>query len=119
MMPAKKNPFAMQNPAGSAKPAAIEAKPQEQAQAQPEDAVTMKVSKLPTGKFKSSLDDGDELGPQEQEHDSAADAGAAFAQKLEEKYGEAAVEDAEEKVDPGIHKEAGDYLSKMAGKQDS
>jgi hypothetical protein len=37
---------------------------------------------------------------------------AELAKGLEEKYGEDKVEDAEEKVSPGVHQKAGDYLSK-------
>lgn len=67
---------------------------------------TITVHKKPEGGMSFKHDAGD--GMPADEAGSVAD----LAKMLEEKYGEDNVEDAEEKVAPGVHEKAGDYLSK-------
>ncbi len=79
-----------------------------------DEGVTIHVSKK-AGKLHTSIDKHDGLPADEMDHDSAKDAVAAHASALEEKFGEAPTEQAEEKIAPGIHKKVGGYLEKMQG----
>ena len=69
------------------------------------DEVHIHISKKPEGGYHSRMETGDELGPDESDHKSLAEAHAAAAEALEQKFGEKAVEEAEEEISPGIHKE--------------
>lgn len=68
-----------------------------------EDGVHIHITKGEKG-YHSKIENGDELGPDEQDHGSLSEAHAASAKALEEKFGEAVVEKAEEEISPGIHK---------------
>ena len=74
-----------------------------------EQVGTVKVFKKADGGHRFEHDQQD--GMPADEHESVAD----LAKSLEEKYGEDKMEDAEEKVAPGVHEKAGDYLSKAIG----
>jgi hypothetical protein len=64
------------------------------------------------GKLHSSIDKHDGYPADEMDHDSPDDAKAAHAQAMEEHFGEQPTEEAEEKIDPGIHKKVGNYLAR-------
>ena len=79
-----------------------------------DEGVTVHVHKK-GGKYHSKVDKHDGFPPDEMDHDSADEAHAEMAKALEEKYGEGPTEEAEEKVAPGVHEKAGNYLEKARG----
>lgn len=68
---------------------------------------TIAVHKNPKGGVMFKHDEQDGMPPDE--HNSVAE----LAKALDEKYGEGATDEAEEKVSPGVHEKAGNYLEKM------
>jgi hypothetical protein len=67
------------------------------------EALHIIVAKKPEGGYHSKMDAKDGFPPDESDHESLAEAHAAHAEALEKKFGEKAVEDAEEQEFPGIH----------------
>jgi hypothetical protein len=95
---------AAKKPVDVAKPAIAtpDAAEPDGAESDPKDMMTIKIGKKPEGGYTRSVDNGDGFPPDDTEHETLSDA-AQLDEQLEAKFGESAVDDAEEEIAPGIH----------------
>ena len=88
------------------KPEATEPDGDEQ---QPGDEMQINLKKKPEGGYHRTIDNKDGFPADESDHDSISDA-MKLNDELEAKFGESAVENAEEEIDPGIHEKVAKKL---------